>query len=369
MKKPFLEYFVKYKPEVTEWAILQKMRDYSVRAERESRSIELTIELEDTVKEEALIDLGAAIKRAYELNFVAVIVHYPPESFSERSVRDVMRMAELTGFLPRGFFDEPEISVSRPEDANAYDVAIRLPYTGKAVSLLRSLNAEEALAAALSERFGSLFTVSLLPDEELAREKGKEAETELLSRLGALSFEEQAAYDASRAASTEEKTEDPAPRLKRYPTVYAAAAAPLILAKKKKRDAAAAAEVAAAPDLSLFSEGEEEERPEAVNAPEETPAPAGESAPEDAPAAPVFTYHGESRSVRLEGSLLHTRFRTYDLSAPELIYGAEFTLSDPLPITLLEGRTQNVCFAGEAFWTERREPRKGKKFDSITVGV
>ena len=370
MKKPFLEYFVKYKPEVTEWAILQKMRDYSVRAERESRSIELTIELEDTVKEEALIDLGAAIKRAYELNFVAVIVHYPPESFSERSVRDVMRMAELTGFLPRGFFDEPEISVSRSEDANAYDVAIRLPYTGKAVSLLRSLNAEEALAAALSERFGSLFTVSLLPDEELAREKGKEAETELLSRLGALSFEEQAAYDASRAASTEEKAEDPAPRLKRYPTVYAAAAAPLILAKKKKRDAAAAAEVAAAPDLSLFSEGEEEERPEAVNAPEDAPAaPAGESAPEDAPAAPVFTYHGESRSVRLEGSLLRTRFRTYDLSAPELIYGGEFTLSDPLPIALLEGRTQNVCFAGEAFWTERREPRKGKKFDSITVGV
>ncbi|MBQ4298050.1 MAG: hypothetical protein II771_07135, partial [Clostridia bacterium] len=130
MKKPFLEYFVKYKPEVTEWAILQKMRDYSVRAERESRAIELTIELEDAVKEEALIDLGAAIKRAYELNFVAVIVHYPPESFSERSVRDVIRMAELTGFLPRGFFDEPEISVSRPEDANAYDVAVRLPYTG-----------------------------------------------------------------------------------------------------------------------------------------------------------------------------------------------------------------------------------------------
>ncbi|MBQ7171304.1 MAG: PolC-type DNA polymerase III [Clostridia bacterium] len=373
MKKPFLEYFVKYKPEITEWAILQKMKDYSVRAERESRAIELTVDLEDAVKEEALISLGAAIKSAYDLNFVSVIVRYPPESFSERSVRDVIRMAELTGFLLRGFFDEPEITVSRAEDADAREVAVRLPYTEKAVSLVRALNAEEALSAALSERFGSLFSVSILADEALASRKGKEAETALLARLGALSCEEQAAYDASRAAPPPAGEEgDPAPRLKRYSTVYAAAAAPLFLEKKKKR-AAAAAEVSASPGLSFLTEGgdgEDAPAPEPEETEEKTSAPAGETPREaETPAASAFVYRGESRSVRLDGSQLFARFRTYDLSAPELIYGETFSFTDPLPIAALEGRTQNVCFAGEAFWTERREPRKGKKFDSITVGV
>lgn len=174
--KDFCEYFKKYKPEITEWQLIRKLTDWSVRSDKENRIVELTVSFDELVNERYLAALREGIRSSYDINGVITIVHYPPSLYGERAVRDIILYAQLCGFLPLGFFDDARVVLGEGK------VEIYLPYVD-AINVIQGLGTEFAIANAIEERFGIKVEVSVLSDNSAAIKKGEEMEKLLLEEL------------------------------------------------------------------------------------------------------------------------------------------------------------------------------------------
>ncbi|MBQ7012032.1 MAG: hypothetical protein IJN63_10030, partial [Clostridia bacterium] len=289
--KDFCEYFKKYKPEVSEWQLIRKLTDWSVRADREARVIELTLHFDELVNERYLAALRDGIRTAYEINGVSTIVKYPSALFSERAVRDIILYAQLCGFLPLGFFDDVKIKMQEGR------VELYLPYVD-AISVIKGLGTEIAVANAIEERFSVKTEVAVLSDTNAAARKGEEMERRLLDELNR--------YYADLAALMNSVPDDAAPtppseqggrtgasapspaKVKdngnSYNSVYAAVAAPFIPVTKPK-------------------EGEEATLPVAT-----------------------FKYEDGTKEYKRDGNVFKGKFRVYDVSEAELQYGSEIDI-------------------------------------------
>ena len=331
--KDFCEYFKKYKPEVSEWQLIRKLTDWSVRADREARVIELTLHFDELVNERYLAALRDGIRTAYEINGVSTIVKYPSALFSERAVRDIILYAQLCGFLPLGFFDDVKIKMQEGR------VELYLPYVD-AISVIKGLGTEIAVANAIEERFSVKTEVAVLSDTNAAARKGEEMERRLLDELNR--------YYADLAALMNSVPDDAAPtppseqggrtgasapspaKVKdngnSYNSVYAAVAAPFIPVTKPK-------------------EGEEATLPVAT-----------------------FKYEDGTKEYKRDGNVFKGKFRVYDVSEAELQYGSEIDIDSAVPICTTYKKHGLTTFLGEVFSVERRETRKGGS-EILTIGV
>lgn len=60
-------------------------------------------------------------------------------------------------------------------------------------------------------------------------------------------------------------------------------------------------------------------------------------------------------------NIFHIGCKYFDISAPELLIGNEFSIDEPLPIRAIDGPKKNIIVLGETFGFETKETRRGDK--------
>jgi len=376
--KNFFEYFKKYQPEITEWQLIRKLTDWSVRADKESRTVELTLHFNELVNETTLAALRDGILQAYGINGVFTIVKYPSALFGERAIKDIILYAQLSAFLPFGFFDNVRISITPGK------VELYLPYID-AIDVLRGLGTEIAISSAIKERFDIDAEVLLISDSAAAAKRGEDMEKKLLAELDkyykALSEQLNAIPTDGDAPPREgATTEKAAPtQTNGYNTIYAATSAPFIPVEKAQKAAVTTENKDAKQNDSSFALRNEDtgntENTDEADIEHETEA-ADISASESAetaskPQAGVqtsFKYTGASKEYIKDGDIFKGKFRSYDVSEAELVFGTEIDIDSAVPIAATYQQHGLMTFIGEVFSTERRETKRGGS-EIITVGV
>ena len=81
MAKNFLQIFNKYIPEDSHAEILLKATNIKVHADKENRIIHAAFDMMDIVPKDTLYAIENAIAKAYELNWVKLLPHYPTHLF------------------------------------------------------------------------------------------------------------------------------------------------------------------------------------------------------------------------------------------------------------------------------------------------
>ncbi len=110
MSKSFLEKFNKYQPDYIVQKATDKITDYRIRIDKDSRQLICDIDFSEYVSFETIIELERGIKESYELSFMRVVPHYDSSYFSLSVFPDILLEMRRVSALANGFFDNAEVS-------------------------------------------------------------------------------------------------------------------------------------------------------------------------------------------------------------------------------------------------------------------
>ncbi len=156
MAKTFLQIFEKYKPHERYAEILEKAHNIGIQADKANRMIQASVCFDFLVAKEDLYDIESGIARAYQLNFVKIMPHYPPELFNESYVPELLRETETVGIVARGFFSKYRYNLGDRT------LTIEIPFTADGVSLLYDARTPEVMQAIIFSEFNINIKVNII---------------------------------------------------------------------------------------------------------------------------------------------------------------------------------------------------------------
>lgn len=106
MSKNFLEIFSKYDPDVTARKYFEAAGEVKLRCARESRIIEAEVSFDELIPKDILYDAETCIRDTYAMNIVKLLPKYPPERLCYDYIPEILKEAERTGIVARGFFSD-----------------------------------------------------------------------------------------------------------------------------------------------------------------------------------------------------------------------------------------------------------------------
>ncbi len=152
----FLTKFERYNPLEDDRAVLEGIEDFSFRADKERRMIEINVTLDRVIPKQQLYRIEAGIAAAYELNMVRILPHYPAECFNERYLHEVVQEAHRIGYVTNGFFNNYSIRKS----AEGYTVEIGFAAGG--VELVCKAGTPEILSGIIFSEFGLNVPINIV---------------------------------------------------------------------------------------------------------------------------------------------------------------------------------------------------------------
>lgn len=158
-KKNLLQLLHKYSPSemYAEW--LRAAQNVHVRADKETRALEIEADFPTLMDKTDLYVLEQKICEAYQIHMAHFRVHYPAELFDADYLPQVFLEAERRGGICRGFFNHYH--------AQIFDnrIEIRISFYDSGVSLVRYAKTPGLLSDIIFEEFGLRYEVTLLQDE------------------------------------------------------------------------------------------------------------------------------------------------------------------------------------------------------------
>ncbi len=167
----FYEKFKKYIPTDAERKIVDKITDFSAKADVEKRMIMLEAVFSEYVHYEELVRIEDSIKNAYELNYMTITPHFTNVEFTAAKMDHVFFELRRRTAQGQGFFNGAETRLVGAEITASGDVlSISLKNGGK--SLLLAGRCDEIIAEVIYDMFGLRMEVDFcgvtsLPYEEL----------------------------------------------------------------------------------------------------------------------------------------------------------------------------------------------------------
>ncbi len=156
MAKTFLQIFEKYKPGERYFEILEKAQNIGIQADKANRMIQASVSFDFLVAKEDLYDIESGIAKAYQLNFVKIMPHYPAELFDESYVPELLRETENVGIVARGFFTKYRYNL------DGRTLTIEIPFTEDGVSLLYDARTPEVMQAIIFSEFNINIKVNIV---------------------------------------------------------------------------------------------------------------------------------------------------------------------------------------------------------------
>ena len=94
MAKTFLQIFERYKANEKSANILNKATNIKLQADTENRIIQASADFPMLIAKEDLYFIESEIAKAYQLNWVKIMPHYPSELFDSSYVPELLRETE-----------------------------------------------------------------------------------------------------------------------------------------------------------------------------------------------------------------------------------------------------------------------------------
>lgn len=172
-------------PELAAWMATGEIRS-SAMPDRENRIAEVHMAFPRPLPKKILYEVEAALAQAYTLNRAYLLPHYPPESFGEAYLPELITETERTGIVARGFFDGCDFTLDMPGRKLNVGIAFR----DGGLALMNLAGTADMIARILRAEFSLDYTVTLSSngnaDERAAEaERFRAAELERLLREAA----------------------------------------------------------------------------------------------------------------------------------------------------------------------------------------
>ena len=284
MAKNFLQIFNKYIPEDSHAEILLKATNIKVHADKENRIIHAAFDMMDIVPKDTLYAIENAIAKAYELNWVKLLPHYPTHLFDSDYVPELLKETESVGIVARGFFSKYRYNL---EDNT---LTVEIPFIADGVRLLHDARTPEVMQAIVYSEFNKHIKVNIVHTED-----------------------------------------------------------EVFLAKNDSLGKA-------------FIEFDKQLANAAKNLDNPTSAQGGGQAEEVEALPRVTTLSKLDSTPKNEDGKCTIGHRTFDISAPEYVYGDIFEIN-PTPIAAITNPTKNVTVVGTTFGYTCELNRSGEKYN------
>ena len=159
--KNVLQILNRYTPDNTARAILEKAQNPVVRADKENRALMMELDLPMLVAKADLYRIEEAVAEAYELRYVKLLPHYPPELFDASYVPELRVETERVGIVARGFFRKDRHKLE------GQHLTIEIPFIQEGIMLLTDAHTPEIMSRILRSEFGLDITVSVENSEDM----------------------------------------------------------------------------------------------------------------------------------------------------------------------------------------------------------
>jgi len=155
MSKTFTQIFEKYKANDTTAALLNSAENIKIQADKQNRILQLSADFPAIIEKEKLYQIEKDIAKAYGLNWVKIMPHYPSELFSSEYIPELLRETETVGIVARGFFSKYRYNL---EDKT---LSIEIPFTENGVKLLYDARTPDVIQGILFSEFGLNIKVNI----------------------------------------------------------------------------------------------------------------------------------------------------------------------------------------------------------------
>ena len=330
MNKPFCEYFLKYTPKNEHYAFIDKIEDWSVRINRETRRVEIDASLSAHVDQRIMYDVEQSITEAYDLLSTRIFPKYSSKLFSVESMKEIVSEAIRTGSIHNGFFDGACYS------ADEEKVYIKIPFLSNGVKYLSSTTCKNMIAAIIENRYGIIREVVIESSDDC-----EERNNERQASLDRLLYD----YDnniRAQASTYDERIKNavPADDGGGYSGGFGG------WQRKPKKDAPIVNH-----DASVYNA--------LIN---KTSDNIGLGDQGTDFSSRVYSFL-ENKDGKVTSGLM-----CFSVAEPEDLVGSVINYDELMPIEALNTEHRDVCFVGEIFECEKEENRKGDRFN-ISVGV
>jgi len=203
MTKSFTQKFDKYKPDSEAMELLVGLYDYSLRVDKEKRIIEADVNFDKPVRKELIYSIENGISDAYQLAYMRICPHYPPETFSFEYIHEVVKEAYRRGAVTKGFFNSYTVTEENGEFSFLLDIA----KSGE--KLLYGAGTDQLMSDIIKSEFGIYRKVTMLANRETVDLEGYFGEQNReLDRIRLANQERAKAEMAARKADEQKQKEE-----------------------------------------------------------------------------------------------------------------------------------------------------------------
>ncbi len=162
MAKTFLQIFEKYKASEKAQDIFACAENIKIQADKANRYLHVSVDFPMLVDKDFLYQTEKEIKKAYELNLVKIMPHYPAALFDSSYIPELLKETEQVGIVARGFFSKYRYNL---EDNT---LNIEIPFTESGVRLLYDGRTPGVMQGIIFSEFGLNVKVNIThTDDEI----------------------------------------------------------------------------------------------------------------------------------------------------------------------------------------------------------
>ena len=153
--RTLLQILKKYEPGRRFKEILESASDFTVRADKERRMLEISAHFPAVIDKEELYSLEEEIRQAYDLALVRLLPHYPASFWTQGYISNLLAEAERVGIVARGFFKHYQATLSDDR------LLIELPFQVDGIRLMENAHTPEVIEGIVKSEFGVNIHVTI----------------------------------------------------------------------------------------------------------------------------------------------------------------------------------------------------------------
>ncbi len=156
MAKTFLQIFEKYKADERGVEILNRAQNIKIQADKANRILQVSADFPILIDKETLYKIESDIAKAYELNWVKIMPHYPSSLFDSEYVPELLKETEKVGIVAMGFFNKYRYNLENNT------LNIEIPFTENGVRLLYDARTPGVMQGIIMSEFGVNVKVNIV---------------------------------------------------------------------------------------------------------------------------------------------------------------------------------------------------------------